>query len=85
MKPNQNKSYIFNVYKGYLALNNQQLLVCYKTQPNQILYILYIYVKRGFDIECLLCHKTKRNNHIYFYIRVKRGFGIKYPTMIDMP
>ena len=32
------------MYKEDLALNNQQCLICYKTQLNQILYILvYMY------------------------------------------
>ena len=30
---------IYNVYKEDLALNNLQWLICYKTQPNQIIYI----------------------------------------------
>ena len=33
--------YIFDIYmsKQDLALNNQQCLICNKTQPNQIIYI----------------------------------------------
>ena len=31
------------VYKEYLALNNQQEMICHKTQPNQT-YISNIYV-----------------------------------------
>ena len=34
---NQTKSYIFYIYLK--ALNNQQFLICYESQPNQILYI----------------------------------------------
>ena len=51
--------YIIYMYKEYLALNNLQWLICYKTQPNQIIYIFNMYVSRV--------------------------FGIKYPTMVDMP
>ena len=32
------------MYKEDLALNNLQWLIRHKTQPNQILYILYIYI-----------------------------------------
>ena len=40
IKPNQTKSYIYMcVYKEDLVLNNQQWLICHKTQPNQIIYI----------------------------------------------
>ena len=39
VKPNQTKSYVFNMYKEGLALNNVRWLICNKTQPNQILYI----------------------------------------------
>ena len=31
-KPYIHKSYIFNMYKEDLALNNQQWLICHKTQ-----------------------------------------------------
>ena len=34
------------MFKEDLALNNPQLLICYKTQPNQIIHIQYIYIKR---------------------------------------
>ena len=30
---------IYDTYKEDLALNNLQGLICYKTQPNQIIYI----------------------------------------------
>ena len=33
------KSYMLDMYKEDLALNNLQWLICHKTQPNQILYI----------------------------------------------
>ena len=41
IKPNQTKSYRFDIYvhKKDLALNNLQWLICHKTQPNQIIYI----------------------------------------------
>ena len=31
--------YLICMYKQYLALNNLQWLIYYKTQPNQIIYI----------------------------------------------
>ena len=34
------------MYKQGLALNILQCLVCHKTQPNQILYIQYICIKK---------------------------------------
>ena len=47
------KSYIYLIYmyKLDLALNNLQLLICHKTQPNQIIYIFDIYIQAGFGIE----------------------------------
>ena len=40
IKPNQTRSYVFNIYmyKEDLALNNLQGLICHKTKPNQIIY-----------------------------------------------
>ena len=32
------------MYKEDLTLNNLQWLMCHKTEPNQIIYIWYIYV-----------------------------------------
>ena len=32
------------MYKEDVALNNLQWFVCYKTQPNQIIYISNVYV-----------------------------------------
>ena len=34
------------MYKEDLALNNLQWLICHKTQPNQIIYITYMCIKR---------------------------------------
>ena len=34
------------MYKEDFTLNNLQGLVCHKTQPNQIIYIQYIRIKR---------------------------------------
>ena len=31
--------YLIYMYKEDLALNNQQWLICHKTQPTQIIYI----------------------------------------------
>ena len=53
------------MYKKDLALNNLQCLICYKTKPNQIIYICNIYMYK----ECLASnnlqgtqyHKTQLN------------------------
>ena len=42
--------YLIYMYKKDLALNNQQWLICHKKEQNQIIYTLYIYVQKGFDI-----------------------------------
>ena len=34
------------MYEGDLALNNLQWWICDKTQPNKIIYIQYICIKR---------------------------------------
>ena len=34
------------MYKEDLALNDRHWLMCHKTQPNQILYIQYLYIKK---------------------------------------
>ena len=34
------------MYKEDSALNNLQWLICHKTQPNQIIYIQYIRIKK---------------------------------------
>ena len=34
------------MYKQDLALDNLQWWICHKTQPNQIIYILYICISR---------------------------------------
>ena len=34
----------FDMYKEDLALNNLQGLICHKIQPNQIIYIINIYL-----------------------------------------
>ena len=51
------------MYKEDLALNNLQWLICYKTQPKQNIYLIYMY-KKGLtlnDPQWLRCHKTKPN------------------------
>ena len=39
----QSLSYLINMYKEDLALNNPQWLLCHKTQPNQIIYLISMY------------------------------------------
>ena len=35
--------YVIYMNKEDLALNNQQWLICHKTQPNQIICLIYMY------------------------------------------
>ena len=49
--------------KKDLALNNLQWLICYKTQPNQIIHLIYMY-KQNFasnNLQWLICYKTEPN------------------------
>ena len=66
LKQNQITSYIFYIYiyiyiyKDNLALNNQQWLICHKTQLNQIIYIY----EQDFELnnqQRLISHKTTPN------------------------
>ena len=41
-----NPIYLIYMYKEDLALNNLQWLICHKIQPNQIIYIKHISLKR---------------------------------------
>ena len=54
------------MYKEDLALNNLQLLICHKTEPNHI-YLRYMYKEDlALDnLQCLICHKTQPNQIIY--------------------
>ena len=49
------------MYKKDLAFNYIQWLICHKTQPNQIIYLIYMYKKDlAFNyIQWLMCHKTQ--------------------------
>ena len=55
------------MYKEDLALNNLQWLICHKTQPNQIIYILYMYKEDSalYNLQWFMCHKTQPNQIIY--------------------
>ena len=51
--------------KEDLALNNLQGLICHNTQPNKIIYLIYMYKE---DLELnnqhgLICHRTQANNN----------------------
>ena len=63
------------MYKEDLALNNLQWFICHKTQPNQIIYLIYMYEEDLAlnKLQCLICHKTQPNQIIYIqYICIKR-------------
>ena len=55
------------MYKGDLALNNLQWLICHQTQPNQIkpnpIYLIYMYKEDLAlnNLQWLICHKTQPN------------------------
>ena len=52
------------MYKEDLALNNRQWLICHKTQPNQIIYILIYMYKEDLaliNLQWLICHKIQPN------------------------
>ena len=54
------------MYKQDLALNNLQWLICHRTQPNQIIYLIYMY-KQDLalnSLQWLICHKTQPTNHL---------------------
>ena len=59
---------VYNIYKGDLALNNQQWLICHKnpTKPNHI-YLIYMYKDDLAlnNLQWLICHKTQPNQIIY--------------------
>ena len=67
------------MYKEDLALNNLQWLICHKTQPNQIIYILIYMYKEDLalnNLQWLICHKTPtrptvqgiyKKMHFFFY------------------
>ena len=50
------------MYKEDLALNNLQLLIYHKTQPNHI-YLIYVNKKDLAlnNLQWLICHKTQPN------------------------
>ena len=54
--------YSIYMYKEYLALNNLQWLICHKTQPNQIIYILIYMYKEYMALnnpQWLICHENQ--------------------------
>ena len=57
------------MFKKSLALNNLQWLICHKSQLNQIIYILYIYIYKEDlalnNLQWLICHKTNVNQIMY--------------------
>ena len=61
--------------KEDLALNNLRWLICHKTQPNQIIYLIYMY-KEDLplnNLQWLIYHKNQPNQILYIqYICIKR-------------
>ena len=55
------------MYKEDLALNNLQWLIRHKTQPNQIIYLIYMYKEDLVlnNLQWLIRHKTQSNKIIY--------------------
>ena len=58
----------FICIKMDLSLNNLQWLICHKTQPNQIIYLIYMYEEDLAlnNLHWLICHKnpTKLNKEM---------------------
>ena len=58
------------MYKEDLALNNQQWLICHKTQtkPNPI-YLIYMYKEDLAlnNLQWVICHKTQPNQTIFLF------------------
>ena len=56
-----NPIYLIYMYKEDLTLNNQQRLICNKTQLNPIIYIIYMYKEDLAlnNLQWLICHKTQ--------------------------
>ena len=50
------------MYKQIMALNDQQCLICYKTQPNQNTYI-FKYGETGFSWYAIKPNQTKPNQN----------------------
>ena len=74
------RNHIFNIYFiGDLALNNLQWLICQKHQPNQIIYLIYMYTEDLAlnKLQWLICHKNPTKPNYIFNVYVYRGFGIK--------
>ena len=52
------------MYKEDLALNNLQWLICHKTEPNQIIYLIYMYEEDLVlnKLQELICQKIQPTN-----------------------
>ena len=55
------------MYKEDLALYNLQWLICHKTQPNQIIYLMHMYKEdlASNNLQWLIYLKTQPNQIIY--------------------
>ena len=54
------------MYKEDLALNNLQWLICHKTQPNRIIYLIYMYKDLALNnLQWFTCNKTQLNQILY--------------------
>ena len=55
------------MYTEDLALNNLHWLICHKTQPNQIIYLIYMFTEHLAlnMLQWLICNKTQQNQIIY--------------------
>ena len=50
-----------------MALNNLQWLICHKTQPNQITYLIYMY-KEDSALYAIKLNQTKPNHICLIYM-----------------
>ena len=61
-----------------MALNNLRWLICHKTQPNQLISIIYVYKKDLAlnNLQWLIYHKTQPNQIIYIIYVYKRDLAL---------
>ena len=66
------------MYRNDLALNDLQWLKCHETQPNQIIYLIYMYEKDLVlnDLQWLICHKNQPNQIIYLIYMYKKDLAL---------
>ena len=64
------------MYKQDIASNNLQWLICHKTQPNQIIYIMYMYKEDLAlnNLQWLICYETNQSKFSYTFLSIRLLF-----------